>query len=656
MQFLVLRLLTHSELGFFHEYRRQGLEKAKQRAINFDGVVVDRVFPAAVDTDEIPLMLEYLPPKGEWTLQPQVLKRQGKNWRLTGDCIRDTDFGFVRPGCLFVLDVDSGRQPAVGRWTVLPANHTATKAILHDADSRGLANASMVALHQSEAAGARAVLARHCPAFPQSSNPPKKNMNAPAGRKKLPPVPVRLFDLLAEVGHDLPSAVCDLIDNSIEAEARTIEITFGRPDLGHGRWMVIKDDGIGMTSDGLDEAMRIGTRREYENNDLGKYGYGLKGASWSQAHTVVVVTKPKRGKGGHLIWDREHLKAAEDWEPYDRLLEKWESDETRIAEHGTAVLWEKMRAPVVAVVAKGMTPFDQEITDLHRRIGLVFHRFIQGTAKGRPRVVIKINGRPVVPNNPVGHKLTKAYDQKDVVIPLEDGEDGRVHVQAFLIPTEEAVQKNSKSAEVQGELDALRLWGKANESQGFFIYRCDRLICWGGWQGLFTLEEKTKLVRIAIDFDQKLDGRLRVNISKREVSLPHSLTEQLKEIATKPRAASRDAYKKKRETPSQKPENPTTASAKNSPPLEPSNGAQQSKSPNAKAPDVRTVTTEKFLWRVHRGFGGQESVEVSDASPHLAALAKVVTKDAAACVALASFLRELDRVGAQAKLLEQQGR
>ncbi|HEY0947145.1 MAG TPA: ATP-binding protein [Opitutaceae bacterium] len=656
MQFLVLRLLTHSELGFFHQYRRQGLEKAKQRAINFDGVVVDRVFPAAGETDEIPLQLEYLTSKGKWSVQPQVLKRQAKNWRLTGDCVRDTEFGFVRPGCLFVLDVDSGQQPAVGRWTVLPADHAATRAILHDADSSGLANASMVALHQSEAAGARTILAKRCPAFLQTPNLPAENMSASAGRKKLTPVPVRLFDLLAAVGHDLPSAVCDLIDNSIAADARTIEITFARPDLGHGRWMVIKDDGSGMSPDELDEAMRIGTDREYENNDLGKYGYGLKGASWSQAQTVVVVTKPKRGKGGHLIWDREHLKTAKDWEPYDRALEKWEADETRIAEHGTAVLWAKMRPPVVSVVAKGMTPFDQEITDLHRRIGLVFHRFIHGTAKGRPRVVIKINGRAVAPNNPVGHKLTKTYDQKDVVIPIEDGEDGRVRVQAFLIPTEEAVLKSSKPAEVQGELDALRLWGKANESQGFFIYRCDRLICWGGWQGLFTLEEKTKLARIAIDFDQKLDARLRVNISKREVLLPHSLTEPLKDIASKPRAASRDAYKKKRQPTSQKPENPAPASAKNALPPEPPTGGPPSKSSNGKAPDVRTVTTGKFLWRVHRGFGGQESVEVSDASPHLATLAKVVTKDAAACVALASFLRELDGVGAQAKLLEQQAR
>lgn len=59
MKFLILRILTHSELGMFHGYRRQGKEGSRQRAINFDGAVVDRVFPAALDTDRIPLELLY---------------------------------------------------------------------------------------------------------------------------------------------------------------------------------------------------------------------------------------------------------------------------------------------------------------------------------------------------------------------------------------------------------------------------------------------------------------------------------------------------------------------------------------------------------------------------------------------------------------------
>ena len=81
----------------------------------------------------------------------------------------------------------------------------------------------------------------------------------------------------------MPSAVADLVDNSISADATKIEITFGRPDGGHGRWLTIADNGHGMSRGELEEAMRIGSGSEYDENALGKYGYGLKGASWSQA-------------------------------------------------------------------------------------------------------------------------------------------------------------------------------------------------------------------------------------------------------------------------------------------------------------------------------------------------------------------------------------
>ena len=53
MRFVILRLLKHNELGMFHSYRRLKKEGSKQRAINFDGGVVDRVFPTAQDDDII---------------------------------------------------------------------------------------------------------------------------------------------------------------------------------------------------------------------------------------------------------------------------------------------------------------------------------------------------------------------------------------------------------------------------------------------------------------------------------------------------------------------------------------------------------------------------------------------------------------------------
>jgi hypothetical protein len=131
MRFLILRVLTHSELGMFHEYRRQGKEGSKQRAINFDGEVVDRVFPSALDTDRIELDLRLITDDGVAEVR-QSLKRQDKNWRLEGHCPRDVIYDFVEPGCLFAMEIDAGGRPAAGSWAVFPRDSEVTRAVLGD--------------------------------------------------------------------------------------------------------------------------------------------------------------------------------------------------------------------------------------------------------------------------------------------------------------------------------------------------------------------------------------------------------------------------------------------------------------------------------------------------------------------------------------------
>src|SRR4051794_26665217 len=80
----------------------------------------------------------------------------------------------------------------------------------------------------------------------------------------------RLMASLRDIGYDLPAAVADLVDNSIDADARWIGIDFGR--AGAGSWIRVADDGLGMTARELDEAMRYGSGRIYEDRDLGRFG------------------------------------------------------------------------------------------------------------------------------------------------------------------------------------------------------------------------------------------------------------------------------------------------------------------------------------------------------------------------------------------------
>jgi len=658
-------MLTHSELGMFHEYRRQGKERSKQRAVNFDWNVVDRVFPAAKDTDTIEMTLKFDTDQGVRQSR-QWLKRQEKNWRLEGNCPKDKCYHFVEPGCLFAMEVDAGTSPASGSWAVFAPNHPVSTAILSKGESSRLTNSSMIALHDEEGLQSWEVLSV---ARPDLFSAPRRTASVSENRATfgpdgvaLPPNPVRLVEILASVGHTLPSAVADLVDNAISADATEVSITFGRPDGGHGRWMSIADNGRGMDRGALAEAMRIGSNSDYEGNSLGKYGYGLKGASWSQAKTFTVVSKADGHPLCHLTWD---IGDMDGWVAKSNRLEQWEVNATTLGRHGTVVLWKEMRPPEAFPMTRGLDPYSDEIMRLERHLALVFHRFLEGTAKGRKRVSISINGNPVGPNNPFGHPLATANDVKSIRVPTEH-EDGRVLVQPFLLPSEEEIEDYHRPEGPDGirrAKDLIGLHGKRNETQGLFIYRHDRLIKWGGWHQMWeTSDEKTKLARVMVSFDKVLDEAFRINISKQIVELPQQLQAEIKKLAQPVRKESQKKFRKMsaKGPPSSAPGNATGAPfnsrAKVAPSPDPETSSKSDdhgEKPHATSPRVaiKEVRTEKFVWKVTTGITGSLDLQVSEVNPNLAALVRQICRDPQGLSHLASFLVDLDDVDIQKHIL-----
>jgi hypothetical protein len=655
----------------FHEYRRQGKEGSKQRAVNFDGDVVDRVFPAASDTDRIHLVLKYDTDAGI-AVKPQWLTRQAKNWRLEGNCPKDRIYGFVEPGCLFAMEVDAGTNPGTGVWAVFPADHKATLSILSDGATAGLTRAGMIALHGDEGSRVQQLLndarpdmfGRAWEAVEVMSN----DSGSVTGGKRLPPRPKRLAKIIAGTGHNLPSAVADIVDNAISADATEIDVFFSEPNGGHGRWLTIKDNGHGMSEHELAEAMTLGSAVEYEANSLGKFGYGLKGASWSQARVFTVVTRRRGGPISHLTWDIENLG---DWVASDEPLEDWEREVTTLGEQGTVVFWKDMKPPAAAPSVPGVTPYSGEVMELERHLGLVFHRFLEGDAKNRKKVTIRINGTPVEPNNPVGHPLVEPYDAKSIRVPIGSG-DETITVQPFVLPSEDEIKHHHKAdgpVVANAVLGRTGLYGKRNESQGLFIYRNDRLIKWGGWHQMWsTSDEKTKLARVIVSFGTKLDTKFDINITKRSVSLPSYVQDEIKKLATPARNASKAKYKK---TPAPKPVlrpggapfappfAPMPRPSGGGAPIAPQGGGISV--PSAPLPPTvttkpsvsyRPVTTDRFAWKLAQNLTGGRDLQVSERLPELVALAKRLANDPDATGELAAFLAVLDQKGVQSLLLD----
>jgi signal transduction histidine kinase len=106
---------------------------------------------------------------------------------------------------------------------------------------------------------------------------------------ELIPSAKRLIKSLRDMGYDFSQAVADIVDNSIEAKATVvaIDVVFN----GDDSWLRIADNGTGMRPEELREAMRYGAEREYEEDDLGKFGLGLKTASMSQCQRLSVASR-----------------------------------------------------------------------------------------------------------------------------------------------------------------------------------------------------------------------------------------------------------------------------------------------------------------------------------------------------------------------------
>ena len=319
----------------------------------------------------------------------------------------------------------------------------------------------------------------------------------------LPPKPSSLIESMRDIGYSLGTALADLIDNSIAAQAKTIrvfaDLSGSDPKVG------ILDDGLGMTEDELLEAMRLGSRSPLEKrarSDLGRFGLGLKTASFSQCRVVTVVTRAK-GATASARWDLNHIADSERWAveiPDDPTAVSWAE---QLGDRGTLVVWEELgSASDDGTSGRHGDELVRQIDEAISHLELVFHRFLSGEP-GRSKVRIQLNNRLLQPFDPFhsSHPATIAGPLERIRVA-----GGDVLVQAFTLPhhAKIATAEWDRYAGPEGYL----------RNQGFYVYRERRLIVHGTWFGLARQMELTKLARVRIDIPNSLDAVWRIDVKK----------------------------------------------------------------------------------------------------------------------------------------------
>lgn len=343
-----------------------------------------------------------------------------------------------------------------------------------------------------------------------------------------PPHAASLLESMRSIGYTLESALADILDNSLSANAKNIFVEFRPHDIPY---IAIIDDGDGMSPSALQQAMRHGSTNPLDKratDDMGRYGLGLKTSSLSQCRKMTVISKHDSIVSG-LCWDLDVVIDRQSWV----ILELDEEDLANIPhvdilderKSGTLVLWQNLDKLIAGEVSVE-TALVGKMSHVHDHLSLVFHRFLS-KEDNKPRVNISINGKSLPPVDPflIDHQATQQLEQESFSI-----ENEKVVVKPFIIPHYSKL--SVKEIEQAGGADGIR------NHQGFYIYRNRRLIIWGTWFRLAGKDELSKLARVRVDIPNALDHLWTLDIKKSAAHPPEAVRRNLKRTIDRIRAVS----------------------------------------------------------------------------------------------------------------------
>ena len=357
----------------------------------------------------------------------------------------------------------------------------------------------------------------------------------------VPPAAGALIEALRGIGYSVSTAMADLIDNSISARADNIWLTFTYAAKDSS--ISILDDGHGMALPDLVKAMTVGARSPTQaraEGDLGRFGLGLKTASFSQCRRLTVASR-QSGSTSIRTWDLDHVAQTNDWQLLSRRPTCAEDHLVALERQssGTLVVLEKLDRIIEPQgdAQRSEGTFLAVIDRVEEHLAMVFHRYLEGTV---PELRIFINGSGpasrVKPWDPFMSALiaTAATPQERIA-----SAGGLIELRGFVLPHKDFLTEAEYRSGGGPEG-----W---TAQQGFYVYRNRRMLVAGGWLGLgderaWTREEPFKLARVRLDIPSTADEEWKIDIKKSVARLPHGLRPRVKALAGNVRVRARQVF------------------------------------------------------------------------------------------------------------------
>lgn len=330
------------------------------------------------------------------------------------------------------------------------------------------------------------------------------------------PNPKSTINSYRSFGYNLSSAIADIIDNSISANANEIKIEYFWN--GINSYILILDNGIGMNKEDLVMAMTPGSKDPEETRsekDLGRFGMGLKTASFSQCKRLTCISKRFNYATIKRCWDIDYINTENEWQLLDYVSDNSFIEKIEKQQSGTLVLWQKLDRIVGNAEASNervKNAFYQEMINVKHHLSLVFHKFIESK-----RIKIFFQNSEIEAYNPFLLNLNPKPEMGQPEC------FGNVEITYFILPHMSEI----------GKTDYENSGGSLGwfQEQGFYIYRGDRLLVAGDWLGLEKKRDYSKLARIAVNFTNENDFNWHLDIKKSTANPPIEIRKELSRIA-----------------------------------------------------------------------------------------------------------------------------
>lgn len=342
------------------------------------------------------------------------------------------------------------------------------------------------------------------------------------------PNPEFLIKSISEQGYSLETALADLIDNSITAAADRIEIML---DVEKSPFtLFIADNGVGMSEKQLSSNMRFPSNspeQMRQSDDLGRFGLGLKTASFSQTRRFTVLTR-KKGENEYKgrTWDVDYLRQTKQW----HIIKNSDNEIQQLVDHYRFLSQAYLNPfenfePNTIVIWQGLYKFEKYLSKDKQKeslkkelsettsdyLSLVFHRFLEDTDNP---LKIRINNTQISPFNPFPSEISDVR-----IIPPRQAvfKDEHIRLEGFVLPVRSLDEsKKQNSIWTTEHLSMLDL-------EGIYIYRSDRIILFGGWNGIIRKSPNLQLARLKVDVGNKIDHLLHLNVAKSQIKVPYEV-------------------------------------------------------------------------------------------------------------------------------------